>query len=67
LLNSPLTFDIIIWRTLNCAEGDGGGGAQRDTGKIYGANGAAALLGLKPTTLASKLPLGLKREEFLHG
>jgi transcriptional regulator with GAF, ATPase, and Fis domain len=37
-------------------------------GKIYGANGAAALLGLKPTTLASKLVrLGLKREEFMHG
>ena len=37
-------------------------------GKIYGANGAAALLGLKPTTLASKLArLGLKREEFMHG
>jgi DNA-binding NtrC family response regulator len=37
-------------------------------GKIYGANGAAALLGLKPTTLASKLVrLGLKREAFLHG
>jgi PAS domain S-box-containing protein len=37
-------------------------------GKIYGSNGAAALLGLKPTTLASKLSrLGLKREEFMHG
>jgi PAS domain S-box-containing protein len=37
-------------------------------GKIYGANGAAALLGLKPTTLASKIArLGLNREEFLHG
>ena len=37
-------------------------------GKIYGSNGAAALLGLKPTTLASKLArLGLKREEFIHG
>ncbi|MBI1791393.1 MAG: sigma 54-interacting transcriptional regulator [Acidobacteria bacterium] len=37
-------------------------------GKIYGANGAAALLGLKPTTLASKLArLGLRREDFMHG
>ena len=37
-------------------------------GKIYGTNGAAALLGLKPTTLASKLArLGLKREDFIHG
>lgn len=37
-------------------------------GKIYGANGAAAMLGLKPTTLASKLArLGLKRDGFLHG
>ena len=37
-------------------------------GKIYGANGAAAMLGLKPTTLASKLArLGLKRKEFMHG
>jgi len=37
-------------------------------GKIYGANGAAAILGLKPTTLASKLVrLGLKRKEFMHG
>lgn len=30
-------------------------------GKIYGANGAAALLGLKPTTLNSRLKsLGIK-------
>ena len=37
-------------------------------GKIYGANGAAAILGPKPTTLASKLArLGLKRKEFMHG
>jgi transcriptional regulator with GAF, ATPase, and Fis domain len=37
-------------------------------GKIYGTNGAAALLGLKPTTLASKLArLDLKREDFIHG
>jgi len=37
-------------------------------GKIYGANGAAALLGLKPTTLASKVArLGLDRRDFLHG
>lgn len=37
-------------------------------GKIYGANGAAALLGLKPTTLTSKLiRLGLQREDFMHG
>ncbi len=43
--------------------------AMRETrGKIYGPNGAAALLGLKPTTLASKLArFGLKRENFLHG
>jgi transcriptional regulator with GAF, ATPase, and Fis domain len=43
--------------------------ALRETrGKIYGANGAAAILGLKPTTLASKLVrLGLKRDEFIHG
>lgn len=37
-------------------------------GKIYGSNGAAALLGLKPTTLASKLArMGLRRADFLHG
>src|SRR6185436_6945914 len=31
-------------------------------GKIYGADGAAALLGLKPTTLSSKVHrMGLKR------
>lgn len=37
-------------------------------GKIYGTNGAAALLGLKPTTIASKLArLDLKREDFIHG
>ncbi len=37
-------------------------------GKIYGLNGAAALLGIRPTTLASKLVrLGLKRDQFLHG
>ncbi len=37
-------------------------------GKIYGRNGAAALLDLKPTTLSSRLArLGLRREDFLHG
>ncbi len=37
-------------------------------GKIYGGNGAAALLGMKPTTLASKLArLGLNRDDFLNG
>ncbi|MBI4904771.1 MAG: sigma 54-interacting transcriptional regulator [Acidobacteria bacterium] len=37
-------------------------------GKIYGANGAAAILGIKPTTLASKLERhGLARESFLNG
>ena len=41
---------------------------RKTRGKIYGANGAAALLGIKPTTLASKLVrLGVKREEFIHG
>ncbi len=36
-------------------------------GKLYGANGAAAILGVKPTTLASKMArLGLTREQFLH-
>ena len=35
---------------------------QRTNGKIYGAEGAAAQLGLKPTTLASKIKkLGLKK------
>ena len=28
---------------------------KQTRGKIYGANGAAALLGVKPTTLASKI------------
>jgi transcriptional regulator with GAF, ATPase, and Fis domain len=37
-------------------------------GKIYGTNGAAALFGLKPTTLTSNLArLALKREDYLHG
>jgi len=37
-------------------------------GKLYGANGAATILGLKPTTLTSKLArLGLNRQDFLHG
>jgi transcriptional regulator with GAF, ATPase, and Fis domain len=37
-------------------------------GKIYGSNGAAALLGIKPTTLASKMArAGLRREDFLNG
>ena len=41
---------------------------KKARGKIYGVNGAAALLGLKPTTLASKLTrLKLKRDEFIHG
>lgn len=44
------------------------GALKEARGKIYGANGAAALLGLKPTTLASKIArLGLKREDFIHG
>ena len=35
-------------------------------GKIYGADGAAAILDLKPTTLQSKMKkLGLEREHFL--
>jgi transcriptional regulator with GAF, ATPase, and Fis domain len=37
-------------------------------GKVYGTNGAATLLGMKPTTLASKLErLGIRRLEYLHG
>jgi PAS domain S-box-containing protein len=37
-------------------------------GKIYGDNGAAAILGIRPTTLSSKLArLGLRREDFAHG
>jgi DNA-binding NtrC family response regulator len=37
-------------------------------GKIYGDNGAAALLGIRPTTLSSKLArLGVRREDFAHG
>jgi transcriptional regulator with GAF, ATPase, and Fis domain len=44
------------------------GALKEARGKIYGTNGAAALLGLKPTTLASKLVrLGLRREDFIHG
>jgi transcriptional regulator with GAF, ATPase, and Fis domain len=36
-------------------------------GKIYGENGAAQLLGLKPTTLASKLKkYHLNRQDFTH-
>ena len=35
---------------------------ERTDGKIYGAGGAAELLGLKPTTVASRLQrLGIKR------
>ncbi|MDB6110120.1 MAG: sigma54 specific transcriptional regulator with sensor, Fis family [Pedosphaera sp.] len=38
---------------------------QQAHGKIYGASGAAALLGLKPTTLASRLKrYGLQRADF---
>jgi transcriptional regulator with GAF, ATPase, and Fis domain len=34
-------------------------------GKIYGADGAAALLGLKPGTLQSKMrKLGIRREDY---
>ncbi len=37
-------------------------------GKIYGKNGAAAILKLPPTTLQGKLKkLGLNRKEILHG
>jgi formate hydrogenlyase transcriptional activator len=37
-------------------------------GKVYGVNGAAALLGIKPTTLASKIArLDLRRENFIYG
>ena len=36
-------------------------------GKIYGDNGAAELLGLKPTTLSSKLKkYGINRQEFIN-
>jgi len=36
-------------------------------GKIYGENGAAQLLGLKPTTLASKLKkYRINRQDFIH-
>lgn len=39
---------------------------QHCQGKIYGEGGAAELLGLKPTTLASKMKkYGIKRQEFL--
>ena len=35
---------------------------QKSGGKIYGANGAAELLGMRPTTLTSKIAaLGIKR------
>jgi PAS domain S-box-containing protein len=41
---------------------------KKARGKIYGGNGAAALLGMKPTTLSSKLArLGLRREDFGNG
>jgi PAS domain S-box-containing protein len=41
---------------------------KQSRGKIYGDNGAAALLGIRPTTLSSKLArLGLRREDFTHG
>ncbi len=44
------------------------GALRQARGKIYGANGAATLLGMKPTTLASKLAkLGLRRDDYLHG
>lgn len=37
-------------------------------GKIYGTGGAAALLGLKPGTLQSKMrKLGIRREDFCSG
>lgn len=41
-------------------------GALRQTGgKIYGSDGAARILGIKPTTLASRMrKLGLRREQF---
>ncbi|WP_114326119.1 hypothetical protein [Candidatus Colwellia aromaticivorans] len=36
-------------------------------GKVYGDNGAAELLALKPTTLASKLKkYGLNRQDFTN-
>lgn len=41
---------------------------QQTNGKIYGAEGAAAKLGLKPTTLASKIKkLGLKKHVTVSG
>jgi len=39
---------------------------KRSKGKIYGTDGAAVLLGLKPSTLQSKMKkLGLRRSDFL--
>ena len=41
------------------------GALNKTNGRIYGSNGAAALLGLKPTTLSSKVRrLGLKKISF---
>jgi transcriptional regulator with GAF, ATPase, and Fis domain len=38
----------------------------RTGGKIYGVDGAAQLLGIKPTTLASRLKkLGINRQQLL--
>ncbi len=39
---------------------------KQSNGKIYGASGAAAMLGVKPTTLSSRIKKhGLKRESFV--
>jgi len=40
---------------------------QITNGRIFGKNGAAELLGVKPTTLQSKLhKFGIRREDFLN-
>ncbi|MCI0422614.1 MAG: hypothetical protein L0387_24640 [Acidobacteria bacterium] len=41
---------------------------KKTRGKIYGPNGAAELLGVKPTTLSTKLTrLGIHRLDFMNG
>jgi transcriptional regulator with GAF, ATPase, and Fis domain len=38
---------------------------KKSGGKIYGSNGAASLLGMKPTTLQSKMKkLGIRSSSF---
>lgn len=73
MFHSKGTSPVVIEKTENLTESDCDAlryqaivtALKRARGKLYGADGAAELLGVKPTTLASRMKkLGLDRRSF---